>query len=80
VPNLDHYSDGGYTAILGFANTTRHDDVTLKEAVTFKIPGGNKVALSVSEEHLGTNNHDVAINLAVNYKLPFPPDVSGASQ
>jgi hypothetical protein len=80
VPNLDHYSDGGYAAILGFANTTRHDDVTLKEAVTFKIStGGNKVALSVSEEHLGTGNHDVAINLAVNYKLPFPPDVGGAS-
>jgi hypothetical protein len=80
VPNLDHYSDGGYAAILGFANTTRHDDVTLKEVVTFKIPNGNKVALSVSEEHLGTNNHDVAVNVAVNYKLPFPPDVGGASQ
>ncbi len=79
VPNLDHYSDGGYAAILGFANTTRHDDVTLKEAVTFKIAGGNKVALSVSEEHLGTSDHDVAINLAVNYKLPFPPDVGGAA-
>ncbi|HXO29553.1 MAG TPA: hypothetical protein VOA80_19540 [Thermoanaerobaculia bacterium] len=80
VPNLDHYSDGGYAAILGFANTTRHDDVTLKEVVTLKIPGGNKVALSVSEEHLGTSDHDVAVNFGVSYKLPFPPDVGGGSQ
>jgi hypothetical protein len=75
APNWDHYSDGGYAVILGFANTTRRDDVTLKETVTFKIPNGNKLALSVSEEHLGTSDHDVAINLGVNYKLPFPADI-----
>lgn len=71
LPSWDRYEGSAFPGITGLSDRRRRDDFTIKEALTLKVTGGNQIAFSISEVHLGTSDRDVAVGVNFNYKLPL---------
>jgi hypothetical protein len=71
LPSWDRYEGSAFPGIMGLSDRRRRDDFSIKEALTLKVAGSNQIAFSISEVHVGTRDHDVAVGVNFNYKLPL---------
>jgi hypothetical protein len=66
---VQHFSGDGFSGISGVIDTTKRTEGNLAQVLSFRLIGGQYLALAIKELHLGTDDVDMTIGTEFGWKF-----------